>query len=146
VKLEDGRSLYFHAMQARATMKLDGQTLREALKDLFNSDEYNSAVDADSSQRMTSQGDESRGYLLRSVFDRYNAQIKAELASSSPTALKYLTAAAAKQRDDAYLNTVSVKQLVGNPDLYTANGVDPTVYSDKITEGAAGDLLQALSQ
>jgi hypothetical protein len=127
-------------------MKLDGQTLREALNDLFNSDEYNQAVDADSSQRYTSQGDESRGYLTRAVFDQYNAAIKANLAEASPIALKYLTAAAAKQRDDAYLHTVSVDQLVKNPDLYAANGVDAGAYSDKITQGAAGDLLDALGQ
>lgn len=146
VKLEDGRSLYFHAMQARATMKLDGMTLREALRELFDSGEYNQAVDADATQRETSQGDQSRGYLARSVFDRYNKAIKAEVAASSPLALKYLTAAAAKQRDDAYLRTVSVDDLASNPDLYRANGVDPTPYSDSITEGAAGDLLEALGR
>lgn len=146
VKLEDGRSLYFHAMQARATMKLDGVTLKQALGELFDSPEYNEAIDADSSQRLTSQGDESRGYLTRAVFDRYNKAIKAEVAAASPLALKYLTAGAAKQRDDAYLRNVTAEQLVNNPDLYSTNGIDPQAYSDKITDGAAGDLLQALGQ
>lgn len=145
VKLEDGVSLYSHALQARATMKLDGQTLKEALTELFNSQEYNDAVDADSGQSITSQGDMSRGYMTKAVFERYNKAIKAEVASSSPTALKYLTASAAKFRDDAYLNAVPLEDLVKNPDLYQANGIDPTAYSDKITEGAAGDLLEALT-
>lgn len=137
-------SLYSHALQARASMKLDGQTLKEALNDLFNSEEYNQAVDADSGQSVTSLGDASRGYMTKAVFERYNKAIKAEVASASPIALNYLTASTAKHRDDAYLRTTSLEDLVKNPDLYRANGIDPTAYSDKITEGAAGDLIEAL--
>lgn len=146
VKLEDGRSLYFHAMQARATMRLDGMTLKESLAELINTPEYNEGVDGDASQRETSRGDLSRAYMVRSVFDRFNKAIKAELGASSPTALRYLTAAAAKQRDDAYLRTISIDDLADNPDLYQARGIDPVPYSDAITDGAAGDLLEALGQ
>lgn len=144
VKLEDGRSLHYHAMQARAHMRLDGMTLKETLGALFNSAAYDEAVDAGAQRREASEGVESRGYLVRRVFDRFNKQIKAELGASSPLALKYLTAAAAKQRDGTALRTASLEDLVNNPDLYRANRVDPEAYSAKVTEGAAGDLLEAL--
>lgn len=142
VQLEDGKSLYTHAMLARATTQVDGQTLREALGQLFDSDEYNRAVDADSNQSITSLGDKSRGYLVKQVFDKYEKQIKADLANSSPLALAYLTAAAAKQKDDAYLSKYSADDLVKNPLLYDAAGVDAAAYSRKIQ--GSGGLLNAL--
>jgi len=145
VKLEDGVSLYSHALQARATMRLDGQTLKQALGELFASADYNEARDADSGQAETSLGEPSRAYMVRSLFGRYDKAIKADIASASSIALRYMTAAAAKHRDDAYLNAVPLEDLVRNPDLYRANGVDPQEYADKITDGAAGTLLEALS-
>jgi hypothetical protein len=112
-------------------------TLREAIKDLTSSDEYRNAVDADSLQKQTSLGDTSRGYLMRQVFDRYNKAAKAQLAEESPLADKYLTAAAAKQRDDAYLRDLSVDDLVKTPRLYQDRGIDPAAYSEKVRGGAA---------
>jgi hypothetical protein len=55
-----------------------------------------------------------------------------------------MTAAAAKHRDNAYLSTVPNDDLVNNPALYDAHGIDPEQYSDKITSGAAGDLVDGL--
>jgi hypothetical protein len=52
-----------------------------------------------------------------------------------------MTAAAAKHRDDAYFSAIPIDDLVANPNLYRANGIDPTGYSDGITAGAVGDLL-----
>jgi hypothetical protein len=146
VKLEDGASLYSHLVQPRATYRIDGMTLKEALADLFKSQEYKDAVDADSGQAVTSLGDQSRGALVGAIFHRYSGAIKAEVADASPIALKYLTAAAAKQRNDAYLKTVPLDDLVNNPALYDAHGIDPSQFSDKITSGASGDLLQALQK
>lgn len=144
VKLEDGRSLYDRAMQMRQTLQVDGKTLRDALLETINSEDYASAVDADPMAAWTSLGDRSRGFMLRQVFDRYNAAIKAEVGRTSPIGLAYLTAAAAKQRDDAYLRNVSAEDLVNNPDLYGTNGVDPEVYSNKVTGGGGEALLQSL--
>lgn len=145
VTLENGRSLYDQAMAARQDVRVDGLTLREALTRLFASEDYNAAVDADSSQRRTSLGDLSRGYMVRQVFERYNTAIRAEIAQASPIARAYLTAAAAKQRDDAYLSDISADQLVSNPDLYRARGVDNQAYSERLQEGAAGQLLGAIN-
>lgn len=144
VKLEDGTSLYTHLVQPRATYKMDGLTLKQTLGGLFKSPEYAAAVDADSGQAVTSNGDQSRAAMVSAVFHQFSGAIKAEVAASSPTALKYLTAAAAKHRDDAYLSTIPLDDLVNNPALYAAHGVDPEQYSDKITSGATGELLAAL--
>jgi hypothetical protein len=146
VQLEDGQSLYDRAMQARQVMKVNGLTLKEALGELFKSDAYNDGVDADPGQQMTSLGDASRGYMVKQVFNQYEAAIKAELAASSPKASAYLTAAAAKQRDDAYLHTVSAEDLVRNPALYATHGIDQQAYSDKIELGATGALMDALQK
>jgi hypothetical protein len=82
----------------------------------------------------------------RAGVQRLQQAIKSELAQGSPTANAWLTAAAAKQRDDAYLKDVSAKDLVHNPDLYHTHGIDPSVYSDKVREGATGALAQALQR
>jgi len=144
VKLAGGESLYSALMQARATYRMDGMTLREALADLFQSQEYRDAVDADSGQVVTSLGDESRAAMVASIFHRYSAAIKAEVADASPIALAYMTAAAAKHRDDAYLKAFPLDDLVNNPALYDANGVDPEEYAGRIRDGATGQLLQAV--
>ncbi|WP_408590569.1 hypothetical protein [Novosphingobium sp.] len=146
VKLEDGVSLYSHLTQPRATYKMDGQTLKEALADLIKSPEYKSAVDADAGQAVTSQGDQSRAAMVAAVFHQYSRAIKAEVAASSPIALAYLTAAAAKHRDDAYLKTIALDELANNPAQYAAHGVDPEQYAAQITDGAVGDLVTALKK
>lgn len=146
VVLENGQSLYDAFMQARQVMTLHDLTLRQSLSKLFVSPEYNAAVDADSSNKETSRGDASRGYMVKQTFEAYNKQIKAELAESSPTANKWLTAAAAKQRDDAYLKDVSVDDLVNNPAYYASHGIDPVSYSTKVREGATGALADALKR
>lgn len=144
VALENGQSLYDAFMQSRQSMQIDGRTLRQSLGQLFASADYNAAVDADPGAKTTSRGDFSRGYMVQQVFNTYNKQIKAELGEASPTANKWLTAAAAKQRDDAYLRDVSVEDLVNNPDLYQTHGIDAYTYSSKVREGATGSLLAAL--
>jgi hypothetical protein len=146
VELEDGKSLYYHAMQARQTMKLNGKTLRQSLTDLFKSREYNEGVDADSQTKETSRGDPSRGYMVREIFTAYNQAIKAELSEASPKARAYLTAAAAKRRDDAYLRDVSVEDLVNNPRLYDTHGIYRKGFEDKLQEGSTGALLEAFKR
>lgn len=149
VKLEaggafKGESLYSALMQPRATYQMDGMTLKQALGDLIQSPEYKEAVDADAGQAVTSLGDPSRAAMVAKVFRQYALAIKAEVAAASPIALNYMTAAAAKHRDDAYLSTIPIDKLANNPKLYADNGVDREQYSDKITDGATGELLSAL--
>lgn len=147
VKLEDGRSLFDHAVSARQTVEVGGVPLRQALKDLFASDAYNSAVDsADADHSTTSLGDGNRGYMVKRLFGQYNNAIKATLASTSPIADAYLTAAAAKQRDSAYLEGLTADDLVKDNTLYGARGVNSGLYSDKIKRGGSQELLQALGQ
>jgi len=144
VELEDGKSMYYHFMQGRQVQEVDGQTLRQALTELFNSQEYNEAVDGDSQSKMTSRGDGSRGYMVREVFTKFNEAIKADMAAASPKARAYLTAAAAKRKDDAYLRDVSVEDLVQNPRLYDIKGVYRQGFEDSLLEGSTGALVEAL--
>jgi hypothetical protein len=148
VKLEDGRSLYDHAMQGRLTLKMEGKTLKETLNTLFHSSEYQNGVDGSTNSRLTSRGDVSRAFLTAQVFNSFNEAAKADIARTSPKGRAYMTAASAKNRDSAYLRDLSVEQLATNPDLYRARGVDPGPYSDKLdtTGGGSDALLQALSQ
>jgi hypothetical protein len=46
--------------------------------------------------------------------------------AASPTALKYMTATAAKHRDNAYLSNIPIDDLVNNPELYDAHGSTPS--------------------
>lgn len=150
LKLEDGRSLYTHAMQLRQTMRLEGKTLKESLADLFQSEDYNSAVDGDSQRRKTSRGEFSRGFMVMSLFKSYNQAIKRQMASESPMAKAYMAAAAAKRADDAYLRDVSVEELVNNPELWEAKGIDRGAYEGDLTgdggpSAATQGLLEAFS-
>lgn len=144
VQLENGQTMYDAAMQARQHITVDGMTLRESLHDLFASDEYGSGSDADPSQRTTSTGDLSRGYLVSQVFARFNQAVRAELVDGSPIANTYLTAAAAKQRDDAFLRDLTVEDLVNNRDLYRTRGIDADAYSAHLSDGSTGQLVEAL--
>lgn len=143
VQLEDGKSMYWHFMQARQTMTLEGKTLRQSLKELFNSQAYNDGVDGDSGSKQTSRGDPVRGYMVKELFASYNKAIKAEMAEASPKARAYLTAATAKQKDDAYLRDVTVEDLVSNPRLYDVKGVYRQGFEDKLREGSSGALMEA---
>jgi hypothetical protein len=142
VVLENGRSMFDQAVGLRQTIQVHGKTLREALGDLFSSDKYNRAVDADPMQARTSLGDHSRGYMVKEVFEKYNTAIKEQLANESKIALGYLTAAAAKQKDDAYLSRYSADDLVKNPMLYQAAGVNADRYARKLQ--GSGALLRSL--
>jgi hypothetical protein len=82
----------------------------------------------------------TRGGMVASIFHRYSVAIKAEVAAASPKALAYMTAAAAKHRDNAYPSMVPINELVNNPAMYDAHGIDPEQYSDKITSGRQGTL------
>lgn len=145
LKLEDGQSLYTHAMRARQEIEVDGKTLRQTLTDLFNSDEYNQAVDGRRSGRATSRGDINRPYLVGEVFEKFNKAIKARLVEESPKARDYMTAALAKSTDAAYLRDVSVEDLVNNPNLYRTKGVDREAFQGRLTSGGGSTaaLLEA---
>lgn len=133
LKLEDGVSLYTHAMKMRQTIKVEGKTLRQTLKELFTSAEYASAVDGRRAGKKTSRGDINRPYLVGEVFETFNKAIKAELVAQSPKAKAYMTAALAKSTDAAYLNDVSVEELVNNPDLWKTKGVDRAGFEAKVS-------------
>jgi hypothetical protein len=83
VKLEDGVSLHSHLVQPRATMQLDGQTMKQALGELITTPEYKEAVDGTGGP-VTSLGEQTRAAMVQAVFYRYSRAIKAEVAAASP--------------------------------------------------------------
>lgn len=148
LKLEDGQSLYTHAMRARQEITVEGKTLRETLSDLFASPQYGQAVDGQRTGRTTSRGDVNRPFLVGEVFEKFNAAIKARLVQESPKAKSYMAAALAKTQDAAYLRDVTVEDLVNNPALWDAKGVDRAGFEARAGgRGASAQmLLDALDQ
>lgn len=134
VKLEDGMSLYSHLMGARQTSQVDGQTLRQALSDTINSQEYNEAVDGTghSANSFNDMGQANRGAMLQSVFDKFSRQAKQDVAQASPTASRWLAVAAAKNTDNAALRAYSAHDLVNTPGLLHSLGIPIGDYEDKI--------------
>jgi hypothetical protein len=145
LKLEDGKSLYTHAMRLRQEIEVDGKTLRQTLTDLFSSPEYNQAVDGRRTGKETSRGDLNRPYLVGEVFEAFNKAIKSRIVEESPLAKDYMTAALAKSTDAAYLRDVSVEELVENPELYRTKGVDRDAFSARLQGGGGSTaaLLEA---
>lgn len=128
VKLEDGHSLYDAIIRARNTVDIDGLTLRKAMQELMDSSDYADAVDADASNRYTSNGDTSRGYLISQVFRQYHEAAKQQVAQQSDRAAKYLAATAAKRTDDATLRNYSAEELINTRGLADALGIDLEGY------------------
>lgn len=143
MELEDGRSFYDHAEKLRQSVEVDGSTLRQTLNDLFNSPEYNDAVDGSAKYQATSLDEASRPYMVSKVFKTFNDAIKEKLVNESPIARAAVVAATAKERDSAHLGDLSVAQLMQNPALYKIRGIDPDAYAAKAS-GDAEDLLGAL--
>ena len=112
----------------RQTVKVNGRTLREALSDLFNSQEYQQGVYGSANLSKTSRGERSKPYMIAQVFTTYNKAIKSELAQESPIARRWMTAANAKRKDTAYLRGVSASELVADPSMYRANGLREETY------------------
>lgn len=135
VRLEDGSSMYSSYMRLRRDTKVGGKTLRQALDTMFKSKAYARAADAGPSVKENSFGQVSRGRMISDVFREYNKTYKVQLAKDSPTALRYLALAKAKEKDSDKLIEYSVQTLVDNPDILTSMGLDVTKYERQILKG-----------
>ena len=135
VKLEEGDSLWNLITYNRSVVTVEGKTLREALGELFESDRYDQALDADASNLTLSTGEESRGALVSEVFADYNKAAKAQAAKDSPIAARWLAIAKAKSADDGRLRTVNAKEAAENPDLLESLGINIQNYEAAV----AGD-------
>lgn len=132
VNVEDGRSLFDHVMARRATTRVDGQTLRQALQELFDSTEYNEGVDAGAQVRNSSTGQTSRGYMVRQVFTSFNQAIERELANESEEAARLFAVVDAKRRDNGVLADYNATELADNPELFAALGIDFDAYVARV--------------
>lgn len=134
LKLEDGRSLMDAWVAARMTPmdSLDGLTVRQALQELFSSDDYREAVDGDASGGKTIDGDRTRGSLVSELFAKANKEAKQLVAQKSPMAKRYLAVAEAKKSNDDRLRAYPAGDLAKNPDLLKSLGIDIQDYEDKV--------------
>lgn len=130
VKLENGGSLYNQLMRARTTSTIDGVTLKQALHELFESDEYNEASDGTGSVNDLEGGprEDTRGGMVQKVFTAYTAQTKIDVATGSPIAARWLAVAKIKSDANQALRGIPAEDLVENPSLLEALGIDVTAY------------------
>ncbi|MFZ3194090.1 MAG: hypothetical protein WA154_12910 [Moraxellaceae bacterium] len=133
VKLEDKHSLYDALMRQRRDITLDGLTLRETLQALHDSQEYADAVDGDASNLETDDGRENRGKLNQQVFQAFDKAALQRVAQESATAARYIAVAKAKGTNDAFLRAHSTEDLVKNPELLKALGINITDYEQEVT-------------
>lgn len=133
VKLEDGNSLWNTIGYHKQMVQVNGRTLREALTDLFDSSEYNDAVDADASNKYLDDGRTSRGALVADVFEDFNKAARQATAQESPIAARWLATVAVKRTNDGVLRSTPARELVDNPDLLASLGIDITVYEQGLT-------------
>lgn len=133
VKLPGGWSLWNEVMRNRGVVTVEGRTLREALGDLFGSEEYEAGIDADASNKNLSDGRVSRGALVAEVFTAYNKAALVQTARESPEAARWLAVAKAKRTDDGLLRPYGARELVDNPDLMASLGIDITTYEEGLT-------------
>lgn len=135
VRLEDGSSLYDALMRFRQTAQTpDGQSLRGALGDLFNSAEYNDAADGRGDHLTDDAGNENRGAMIAKVFDQVSKQAKADVANSSPTAARYMATAKAMNRNTAATANYTAKDLAGNVPLMRSLGINIEDYEDSVRQ------------
>lgn len=138
IKLEDGHSLYDALMRARQTSTVDGQTLRDTLKDTITSDDYlNNGIDqAGRSQKPLDDedGKVSRGAMVSKVFDDFNKQTKQDVAQASPIAARYLAVAKAKSLDSGVLASHTATELASpqGTGLMKSLGINISDYEDKV--------------
>lgn len=133
IDMPDGRSLFDLVMERRMTTRVDGFLLREALSDLFTSDQYDDAVDADASVRESSNGMESRGFLVSRIFTSFNEVIKEDISNEFPEAAMVFAVVDAKRRDNHLLRDYSAEDLIDNPDIFEALGIDLDAYIANVT-------------
>lgn len=135
VTLEDGSSLYAEYMRMRDDTKVRGQTLKEAVGDLVKSPKYRRGVDAPADRKEMGDGKDSRGYMLREVFQEYDGEIKKRLARKSDQAARWMAVSQIKARNSDRLRGTSAEQLAENPDLMVALGINPKRYETRIKRG-----------
>ncbi|WP_372784553.1 hypothetical protein [Phenylobacterium sp.] len=131
IKLEDGHSLYDALVRYRGVVTDDGgQHIREALKELFDSPEYNDAVDGDAHNLTTATGEADRGALVARLFQQFDRQAQHEVASASPLAARYLAVGRIKQGNNAFLRDTPAAALAANPKLMQALGIRVEDFED----------------
>lgn len=138
VKMENGQSIGDRSRQLRQTVTVNGKTLREELGDLFASEDYISAYDIGPGRNETASGEASRGQMVAKVFEKYNESIRTQIARESDVGRAYLVAARVKERDGFRTRALTVEELVTDPSLYEASGVDASEFERQLVQGDDG--------
>jgi hypothetical protein len=132
--MENGKSLSYNYQKTLETHTINGATLREALEELFDSDQYDRAVDADASNLVLATGDESRGALVADVFNTYRRSAKKEFIRTNREAARILAAAEIKKAAGPELENVQTEFLLSEEGdrLLLDLGIDIEEVADKI--------------
>lgn len=137
VKLEDGHSLYDARMRYRAIVTNDdGQTLKQALADTINSEDYKNGFDGSARGVKLLADDpsepDSRTAMIEKVFHQFDKQAKEQVAQGSPLASRYLASAAVKQQGTPAVQNHTTQDLATNDNLVKALGINMGDYIQKV--------------
>lgn len=138
LKLEDGRSLYDHFMDARQDQIGEDQdgnpaNVRQALKSLFDSDDYKGAVYGSATSTGDVLGEASKLKMVSDVFRQFNKAAKEKVAQDSPTARRYLASAQIKSTSPDIFGGRTLNDIAHGEPLLKALGIDIKDYEDAQT-------------
>lgn len=131
--LENGRSMFdqFTANRLEPDPEHDNMTVKERLKDLFASDDYQDAKYGSATKSTDAEGDPSKLKMIANVFKDANTFSKQKMAQDSPIAKRYLAVAKAKSDSPDLLRTHTADELAGNPPLLKSLGINLQDYESK---------------
>jgi hypothetical protein len=130
LKLEDGRSLYDHFMDARQDKVLDGQNVRTALAALFRSDDYRGATYGSPTAAADADGNPSKVKMVSDLFRQANDAAKTQVATTSPIARRYLAAAAIKRSSPDLLGGKTLDEVANGGELLKSLGIHIEDFED----------------
>ena len=132
IKLEDGHSMYDAEQRYRGIVTNDdGQTLKEALTDLVNSEDYQQAADGTAHDAYDAG---SKTVMLQKMFQDFTRIAKEQVATASPIAARYMAAAKVKTGNSGALGSATVQHLIspqGQSEM-KALGIDFDGALDKV--------------
>lgn len=132
---ENGRPMYDQFIQNRMLPNplLDGKNTKDALADLFATDDYQKAVYGSPTKAADALGNPSKLKMIENVFNAANKYSLQQLAAGSPTAKRYIAVGNAKSDSPDLLRSHTADELAGNPKLLSQLGINIQEYENKAT-------------
>lgn len=136
VKLEDGHSMYDARMRYRGLVTNDdGDTIHDAVRKVMSSEDYQQGYDGHNPRELQDDdGRYNRAALVAKTFDEFDKAAKSKLINDSPKAANYFAIADAKSKGLPGTEAHTTQDLVGNPGLTKALGIDVDAYKEKFAQ------------